>query len=166
MIGLILISCLKIICRNFVTCKNGCEAKLHWRSTLAIFFTNQKTGKENFVLKLSLVLFITAGILLASPSSLNAQAPYFKNIVYDKEKKEARLLKIYQDKKGYIWLGTNFGICRYDGIDFKYLEKDSNLVTTITENNNGVLWFGHINGVIEYIENNTLFKFMPEEGLP
>lgn len=104
--------------------------------------------------------------LYAVHSQLHAQAPYFKNIVFDKEKKEAKLLKIFQDKKGYIWLGTSFGICRYDGINFKYLEKDSNQVTAITENNNGVIWLGHINGVIEYIENNVVIKFLPEKDLP
>jgi ligand-binding sensor domain-containing protein len=76
----------------------------------------------------------------------NAQAPFFKNIIFDREKKEAELLKIFQDKKGYIWLGTSVGICRYDGINFKYLEKDNNQVTAITESNDGVLWIGHLNG--------------------
>ncbi|MEO6358552.1 MAG: two-component regulator propeller domain-containing protein [Ferruginibacter sp.] len=96
----------------------------------------------------------------------NAQAPFFKNIIFDREKKEAKLLKIFQDKKGYIWLGTSVGICRYDGINFKYLEKDNNQVTAITESNDGVLWIGHLNGEIAYVENNTVKKFSPPEGLP
>ena len=112
------------------------------------------------------VLFIIFSFVCMQYSQLYAQAPYFKNIVYDKEKKEAKLLKIYRDKKGYMWLGTNIGICRYDGINFKYLEKDSNQVTTITENKDGVLWMGHLNGVIEYFENDSVKKFMPQEGMP
>ncbi len=108
------------------------------------------------------ILFFGFAILFELP----AQVPYFKNIEFDKEKKEAKLSKIYQDRKGYLWLGTNVGICRYDGITFRYLEKDSNQVTAIAENNEGVLWMGHVNGVIEYIENNTVQKFMPGEGMP
>ncbi len=104
-------------------------------------------------------------LLNAMHVNLNAQAPYFRNIVFDKEKKEAKLLKIFQDKKGYMWLGTNFGICRYDGINFKYLEKDSNQVTAITENSDGILWLGHENGAIEYVENNTAIKFLPNNDL-
>ncbi len=113
-----------------------------------------------------LLTFIVCCFLSIGLSNIHAQAPYFKSIVFDKEKKEAKLAKIFQDKKGYIWLGTNFGICRYDGINFKYLEKDSNQVTTITENKNGVLWLGHVNGVIEYVENNIVTKFIPPGGLP
>ncbi|MEP7110808.1 MAG: histidine kinase, partial [Ferruginibacter sp.] len=128
--------------------------------------TNRKLGNGKFNFRRLSILFIIYIFYFAILPELNAQSPYFKNIVFDKEKKEAKLLKIFQDKKGYIWLGTNFGICRYDGINFKYLEKDSNQVSTITENNNGVLWLGHMNGVIEYVENNTVKKFMPEEGLP
>ncbi len=105
-------------------------------------------------------------IWLVQSAIANAQAPFFKNIVFDREKKEAKLLKIFQDKKGYIWLGTSAGICRYDGINFKYLEKDNNQVTAITESNDGVLWIGHINGEIEYVENNIVIKFLPPEGLP
>ncbi len=105
-------------------------------------------------------------LLNAMHFNLNAQAPYFRNIVFDKEKKEPKLLKIFQDKKGYMWLRTNFGICRYDGINFKYLEKDSNQVTAITENSDGMLWLGHENGAIEYVENNTAIKFLPNNDLP
>ena len=97
---------------------------------------------------------------------LLAQAPFFKNIVFDKEKKEARLSKLFQDKKGYIWLGTNVGICRYDGINFKYLENDHNQVTAIGESRDGILWMGHINGSIEYLKKNVVTKFQPQEGLP
>lgn len=114
-------------------------------------------------IRLFCAIFIFTSLL---HSQLNAQAPYFKNIVFDKEKKEAKLLKIFQDKKGYLWLGTSFGICRYDGINFKYLEKDSNQVTSITEDNQGILWLGHTNGVIEYVENNIAIKFLPENKLP
>lgn len=110
-------------------------------------------------------LFICCNLLIANVE-LHAQGPFFKNIVFDKDKREAKLLKIYHDKMGYMWLGTNFGICRYDGITFKYLEKDSNQVTSIAENNNGVIWIGHINGVLEYVQNNKAVKFLPEEGLP
>jgi ligand-binding sensor domain-containing protein len=97
---------------------------------------------------------------------VQAQAPFFKSIVFDKEKREAKLSTIFQDKKGYLWLGTNVGICKYDGINFKYLEKDSNLVTSLAEDNTGILWMGHFDGRLEYLENNEIKRFMPEEGLP
>ncbi len=95
-----------------------------------------------------------------------AQAPFFKNVVYDVEKKGTKLLKVFQDRNGLIWLGTSLGMCRYDGINFKYLDKDSNQVTAIGENQEGELWMGHINGVIEYAKGLEVKKFTPQEGLP
>lgn len=94
------------------------------------------------------------------------QAPFFKNIVYDIEKKGTRLLTIFQEKKGPLWLGTSLGMCRYDGINFKYLDKDSNQVTAIGESNDGVLWMGHINGVLEYTKDLSVQKFSPADILP
>ncbi len=110
--------------------------------------------------------FLLTYIYTITCSNLPAQAPYFKKIAYDKEKKGAKLLKIFQDNKGYMWLGTNLGICRYDGIHFNYLEKDSNQVSCISENNDGIVWVGHNNGAIEYIENGSVKKFTPTERLP
>lgn len=101
------------------------------------------------------------GLLLAMSGISNAQAPYFRKVPFDKEKKSARLLNLYQDKKGLIWLGTSVGVCRYDGINFKYLEKDSALVSCITEDNAGLLWMGHVNGTIEYCDHLKIKQFNP-----
>ena len=95
-----------------------------------------------------------------------AQAPVFKNIVFDKEKKAVKLLKIFQDNKGFIWIGTNLGICRYDGISFRYMEKDSNEVSAIAEDRNGTIWSGNTNGSMVYTNHMTATKFLPEEGMP
>ncbi len=111
---------------------------------------------------ISFLLFLNC---IAGVTAL-AQAPYFKNINYDIEKNGARLLKIFQDKKGLLWLGTNWGICRYDGINFKYLDKDSNQVTAIGENNEGVLWMGHSNGMLEYLKGQYLQQFAPGSNMP
>jgi ligand-binding sensor domain-containing protein len=105
-------------------------------------------------------------MLMTGHRYAGAQAPYFKNIAYDKEKKGTRLLKIYQEKKGPLWLGTSLGMCRYDGIGFKYLDKDSNQVTAIGESSDGILWMGHINGVIEYTQGLHVQKFNPSGNLP
>jgi len=114
-----------------------------------------------------LLLFLGISCFLAGVHLTGfAQAPVFKSILFDKEKRDAKISKIFQDKKGYLWLGTNIGMCRYDGISFNYLERDKKQVTAIAENNRGVVWMGHINGMIEYIENDSLKQFLPEEGLP
>jgi ligand-binding sensor domain-containing protein len=111
-------------------------------------------------------LFFLLAIIAAEDTPVLAQAPFFKNIVYDIEKKGTRLLTIFQEKKGPLWLGTSLGMCRYDGINFKYLDKDSNQVSAIGESNDGVLWMGHINGAIEYAKDLGVRKFSPPDMLP
>ena len=118
---------------------------------------------RKYLVQLCLLFILTAA---AAMQTAQAQAPFFKNIVYDIEKKGTRLLTIFQEKKGPFWLGTSLGICRYDGINFKYLDKDSNQVTAIGESNDGVLWMGHMNGVLEYSRDLGVQKFTPPDILP
>lgn len=61
---------------------------------------------------------------------------------------------IIQDKSGNILLGTNKGICRYDGKMFtKHPIPDSLSITCILEDKDGNLWFGtRQHGVYRYNE--------------
>ena len=55
-----------------------------------------------------------------------AQSPRFDSFKILKNKKSVEVTAIFQDHKGYIWLGTNYGLVNYDGVDFHlYTEKDS-----------------------------------------
>lgn len=57
---------------------------------------------------------------------------------------------IVQDKKGFIWLGTNYGVNRYDGYNFvtyRYNKQDTtsivdNEITTFLNDKEGRLWVG------------------------
>lgn len=65
------------------------------------------------------------------------------------------VLKIYQDKKGYMWFATRNGLNRYDGNSFvvyKHSNSDSlslsnNHVTSLAEDDYGNLWIGTNNGL-------------------
>ena len=55
---------------------------------------------------------------------------------------------IFKDSRGFVWIGTNAGLNRYDGVSFKiykYLKNDSqtplfDLASGIQEDINGNLW--------------------------
>lgn len=54
------------------------------------------------------------------------------------------LTSIYQDKDGFMWLGTDVGLNRYDGIHFHNYdckEKEPATVRTILEDSDHLLWF-------------------------
>jgi ligand-binding sensor domain-containing protein len=68
------------------------------------------------------------------------------------------VLDIYQDKYGFIWIGTLDGLNRYDAYDFEIFRHDpadslsisGNLITSITEDIYGNLWIGTKNGLNKY----------------
>src|ERR1035437_6637309 len=61
---------------------------------------------------------------------------------------------IYQDKKGFIWIGTNNGLARYDGYECKVYRHDpkdvnsisSDVVASILEDSAGNFWVGTLRG--------------------
>ena len=55
---------------------------------------------------------------------------------------------ILQDRKGYIWLGTEAGLVRFDGYDFKVFTTDDGLpnndIIAIAEDSKGRIWINSI----------------------
>lgn len=81
---------------------------------------------------------------------------------------------IGQDSEGYIWIGTEHGLNRYDGYHFiKYLhdKNDSltighNLVSTLLCEKSGSVWVGTSKGLDKYdSQNNRFIHFHFPEGI-
>jgi PAS domain S-box-containing protein len=59
-------------------------------------------------------------------------------------------LDIFQDSRGFLWIGTQDGLNRYDGYSFKVYKHDPEMPTSISHNSilkiaedeNGILWIG------------------------
>jgi ligand-binding sensor domain-containing protein/signal transduction histidine kinase len=57
---------------------------------------------------------------------------------------------IFQDSRGFLWFGTEDGLNRYDGYNFKVFKHEPSnpnsisdgWITAITEDHNGILWVG------------------------
>ncbi len=73
--------------------------------------------------------------------------------------------KIYQDRYGYIWVGTANGLNRFDGYEFIHLTHDEvdtttlsdNFISDITEDRFGNLWIATHNGLNQYDRLNGQF---------
>jgi len=100
---------------------------------------------------------------------LYAQSPRFISYNILKNRKNVEVNCIFQDERGYIWLGTNYGLVEYDGVEFVlYTEKDSlseNVTTSIYQDKQGNLWIGHKSGKITIYDGTKFTRFSPEEGL-
>lgn len=68
-----------------------------------------------------------------------------------------------QDSKGYIWLATDRGVCRYNGYEFETFDADDglpdNTVFEIFEDHLGRIWFAPFNLQLAYFENGKIFPY-------
>jgi len=69
--------------------------------------------------------------------------------------------RILQDKEGYIWIATDFGLSRYDGYSFKnYGVADGlpeNSILELFMDQKGKIWFNTFGSSIGYIEHEKIF---------
>ncbi|MCW3786807.1 hybrid sensor histidine kinase/response regulator transcription factor [Plebeiibacterium sediminum] len=70
-----------------------------------------------------------------------------------------------KDNFGFIWIGTDYGLCRYDGYDFEYynasnnsLSLNDNRIVDILADSRGLIWIVTQSGV--QILNSTTDKFI------
>jgi ligand-binding sensor domain-containing protein/signal transduction histidine kinase len=76
---------------------------------------------------------------------------------------------VLQDSKGFIWVGTQDGLNRYDGYSFVAYEPNphdstsiaGNYIYTLYEDMSGVLWIGSNKGLSRYnAENNSFTNYI------
>ncbi|MEM1137669.1 MAG: two-component regulator propeller domain-containing protein, partial [Bacteroidota bacterium] len=73
---------------------------------------------------------------------------------------------VYQDKIGYLWIGTNNGLYRYDGQDLKEFQYDvfdpkslpNNTINSVLEDDNGNLWIGTESYLVFYNRLESSFQ--------
>ena len=90
----------------------------------------------------------------------------FKNITSEDGLSHSTVETIYQDSKGYIWIGTNDGLDRYNGYEFKqykYNKNDKNSIANnyiidIMEDKDGYIWISTINGLSRIDTDNDEIK--------
>ncbi len=102
-------------------------------------------------------LYIVTILLVIIPSSiLDAQTRKFFST--DNGLSNSLVNQVYQDKKGFIWIATEYGLNKFDGIQFsiyKHIEGDPfslkhDYVRTVFEDSSGNFYVGTISGLMVY----------------
>ena len=122
---------------------------------------------KNKYIKKILVMACIFSCINISTSYANISENYnFKNITSEDGLSQSTVETIYQDSKGYIWIGTNDGLDRYNGYEFKqykYNKNDknsiaNNYIVDIMEDKDGYIWISTINGLSRIDTDNDEIK--------
>ncbi len=107
-------------------------------------------------------------ILLFIHFASNGQAPHFFSVELLRKKEPVQVNVIFPDRVGYLWIGTNKGLFRFDGHQSIQFKKSDGLpdenVTAIAQDSVGRIWCGHKSGELSILEHNKIIKFEPNEG--
>lgn len=96
---------------------------------------------------------------LVQPAYGNKQYNYyFRSLEVEDGLSQSTIYSILQDRQGFMWFGTQDGLNRYDGNNFriyKYNPDDAssignNAITSMMEDDDGIIWIGTGNGVYLY----------------
>lgn len=97
-------------------------------------------------------------ILFGSPILL-AQNWYHAHLTKSDGLPSNEIFNVYQDQRGYIWIASEEGLTKYDGIHFKNYSTphmSSKSGSYIKEDGYGRIWYGNFDGQLYYVESDSL----------
>jgi ligand-binding sensor domain-containing protein/signal transduction histidine kinase len=109
----------------------------------------------------------------------NLVIPYSEYIRFEQISLEEGLSQsvvndILQDSQGFLWVGTDDGLNRYDGYDFKVYKPDINnphslndrSITSLAEDANANIWVGTRSGGLNFYNSQTgqFFHYMHDDA--
>jgi len=92
-------------------------------------------------------------------------APHFINMGTEQGLPSPEVYCVFEDSKGYMWFGTDNGVSRFDGYEFRnYGTKDGldgNVVFNIFEDEFGRIWLGSMTKNVFIFDNGSIkpYKF-------
>ncbi|MCU0391811.1 MAG: hypothetical protein MUE81_11895 [Thermoflexibacter sp.] len=119
-------------------------------------FLYKRLQISDFKLLWGLVILLM--VLLPSFISKAQTNPHFWHLSVEQGLSNATVTCILQDKQGFMWFGTDDGLNRYDGYNFKVYRKDlnhdlslpDNLIEDMIEDKEGNLWIATTKGLAKY----------------
>ena len=111
-------------------------------------------------------LLILSIICISTLNSFARKTNYHQNhLTIDEGLAHNSIECIFKDSEGFVWIGTQYGLNRYDGFEIKTYRKNysdsnslsSNRIICISEDKDGHLWIGTNNGLNRYNKSTGEF---------
>lgn len=117
-----------------------------------------------YELKRAVVFFLFTGCLFSS-LLVPQHKVAFERISLEAGLSQSAVFCILQDRKGFLWVGTEDGLNRYDGYEFKIFRHDpdnpgslsNNQVRALYEDSSGILWVGTRGGLNRFDRETETF---------
>lgn len=95
------------------------------------------------------MVLMTAFIFLSSAAAVERKF-YFENLTTEQGLAQNSINAIFQDRTGFLWIGTQDGLHKYDGYKFSLFQHNADdpnslpdsFITAIAEDTEGYLWIG------------------------
>jgi ligand-binding sensor domain-containing protein len=121
------------------------------------------------IFRLTYIYLWMQALMLLVPIFLAAQVPppqnapraketlIFERLTIEQGLSQGRIISILQDKRGFMWFGTEDGLNRYDGIEIRTFASSndarslpSNYIEALYEDKQGTLWVGTKSGLAKF----------------
>lgn len=119
-----------------------------------------RTDKIKLIINLLLLICIFNPFEIHSAENIPLNKLQFKQLSTLNGLPNDEVQKVYQDKDGFMWFATRYGLCKYDGYEVTLYKSNlytpdlltNNNILCLTEDANHNIWIGTIEGI------NTLDK--------
>jgi len=97
-------------------------------------------------------------LLLFFPCMAVANQPFVRDFIINESNNPVKVNAIVQDKTGYIWLGTDAGVYRFNGRNFIAIADNIKKPVTALAIGNNKVYAGYATGDLVEIKNNTAYN--------
>jgi two-component system sensor histidine kinase ChiS len=116
--------------------------------------------KPNMLSMIRHVLLVVFTIGLVSKAESSDDRNKFRRLSVVDGLSQNSAFEILQDRDGFIWIGTQDGLNRYDGYEFKVFKHDpddenslsENMITSLHQDSRGMLWIGTQKGGLNRLD--------------
>lgn len=131
------------------------------------------------MIRIPLWMIFSLGVAFSQPPSSSysqTESPrerlrqiHFERFSVDNGLSHNSIRSLAQDSTGYIWIGTEYGLNRYNGYEFKqylHVPEDSSsinhpIITSLHVTANGTIWVGTGRGICVYNHRRDCFERLP-----